>query len=65
VEWIGARRPKTLGVLALAKLARLPKAAGDNRQQRVNLSRCPLDPGYVAPMADLERDVGRQAAETV
>jgi hypothetical protein len=36
--------------------------AGDDRQQWINLTHWTLDPGNVAPMAGLERDLGQQAA---
>jgi hypothetical protein len=38
------------------------KAAVENQQPRVHLVRWRLDPGNVAPMTGLEKDMGRHAA---
>ena len=41
-----------------------PEAALDDRQQRVDLTHWAFDPGNDAPTADLERDMGQQAAKS-
>ena len=41
-----------------------PEAALDDRRQRVDLTHWAFDPGNDAPTADLERDMGQQAAKS-